>query len=314
MNQMMSTDSIHTSAGIISEIQSGIEAIEGDAALFEKMNFTSRADAIDFIDFHIIDRIEGLYQYNDRGKKTDAFRERAEKLKSELEIIDADLFKQIREKIRAGVYATSSFKMMICNYLGSCFDETGQSETGYDHLDIFINGMLSDRAIPDPTRKLEAGMVFYQKTPARIIFELTRLAELSRDDVFYDIGSGLGQAAILVNLLSGCTARGIEYEPAFCEFARTSAAELNLSNVEFINTNALHGDYTEGTVFFLYTPFEGSMLQNLLDILQNESRKRPISIFTYGPCSYFVARQHWLHCEHGQEDNPDILCMFKTLS
>ena len=305
---MATTTNIHGLAGTISEISSGIKAIEENGALFETTNFTGRADAIDFIDFHIIDRMEGLYQHYDAMA---LLRQRAEKLKRKMEIIDADLFGQIREKIRTGVYTTSSFKEMIRYYLGSYFDEPVQA--GYDHLDTFINGILSDDAIPETTTEPEAEMVFYQKTPARIIFELTALAALNRDDIFYDIGSGLGQAVILVHLLCECTARGIEYEPAFCEYAKTSSANLNLFRVEFTNANALQSDYSEGTVFFLYTPFVEKMLQDLLDILQNESRKRPVSVFTYGPCSSFVARQRWLCCEQGQADNPDILCMFKSI-
>jgi hypothetical protein len=39
------------------EIQSDIEAIEKNEALNEEANFVDRAEAIDFIEFHIIDRI-----------------------------------------------------------------------------------------------------------------------------------------------------------------------------------------------------------------------------------------------------------------
>jgi SAM-dependent methyltransferase len=155
-------------------------------------------------------------------------------------------------------------------------------------------------------------MVFYQKTPARIIFELARLAELKPGDLFFDIGSGLGQVCILVNLISGAATRGIEYEPAYCNYAQTSAAQLNLSNVEFINKDARKGDYAQGTVFFLYTPFEGHMLQDMLDILQKESQKRTITIFTYGPCSPHAARQDWLYDINDGAGNPDQLSQFRS--
>jgi SAM-dependent methyltransferase len=174
---------------------------------------------------------------------------------------------------------------------------------GYDNLDMFINGLLSDQSIPEATMEREPGMVFYQKTPARILFELAAVAELKPGDVFFDIGSGLGQAAILVNLISGATARGIEYEPAYCNYAKACASRLSLSNVEFINAGAHQGDYSQGTVFYLYTPFEGLLLQDMLEILQKEAQKRTIRIFTYGPCSSHVARQGWLTCVNGNGDN-----------
>ncbi|HTH82651.1 MAG TPA: hypothetical protein VL490_06930, partial [Mucilaginibacter sp.] len=45
---------------IIAEIRSAIEAIEKNAKLREEMSFDSRANAIDFMEFHIIDRMDGL--------------------------------------------------------------------------------------------------------------------------------------------------------------------------------------------------------------------------------------------------------------
>ena len=66
-------------------------------------------------------------------------------------------------------------------------------------------------------------MVFYQPTPGRIIFELVERAALQKHDTFYDLGSGLGQVVILVSLLSGARAKGIEFDPAYCEYARRCA-------------------------------------------------------------------------------------------
>jgi hypothetical protein len=97
-----------------------------------------------------------------------------------------------------------------------------------------------------------------------------------------------------VDLLTGATARGVEFEPAYCDYARVCAADLNLSGVEFINADARTADYSEGTIFFMYTPFEGSILQEVLEKLRGESGRRRISLFTYGPCTPQVSRQRWL--------------------
>lgn len=93
-------------------------------------------------------------------------------------------------------------------------------------------------------------MVFYQKTPGRVIFELAEKCRFTEDDVFFDLGSGLRQVAILVHLLTGMAAKGIEFEPAFCNYARVFAAALNLTGVTFINIDARDADYSTGTVFF----------------------------------------------------------------
>jgi hypothetical protein len=298
---------------VISEIQSCILAIEEDADLHDERNFADRADAIDLIDFHIIDRIEGLLQKISLKKEADILKQRAEKVKCELEKIDTTLFEQFREKIRTDVCTRSSFGKMVSNYLGYDVNDIGEPDKiGYDNLDVFINGLLSDQAIPGATLEREPEMVFYQKTPARIIFRMTALAQVRQNDVFFDIGSGLGQVAILVNIITGATTRGIEYEPAYCHYAKECASQLHLSNIEFINEDARKGDYSQGTIFFMYTPFEGSMLQDMLIILQNESKKRTIRIFTYGPCSPHVARETWLTCVNGKADNPYKLYEFRS--
>jgi len=296
---------------VLAEIQADIQAIEQDEAIYQEINFNSRANAIDFIDFHIIDRIEGLLQNPEQTEELNILQQRAEKVKSELETIDSNLFKQLREKIRTGMYTGASFRETIGQYFE--YDVSPADNIGYDNLDDFINGLLSDQAIPEASMEREPEMVFYQKTPARIIFEMVEFADLRQDDVFFDLGSGLGQVAILVNLISWAPTKGIEYEPAYCNYATICASQLNLSHVEFINTDARLADYSQGTVFFLYTPFEGEILQTVLGVLQKESLKRVIRIFTYGPCSEMVALQNWLSCVHGEANDPYKLCEFKSL-
>jgi SAM-dependent methyltransferase len=155
-------------------------------------------------------------------------------------------------------------------------------------------------------------MVFYQPTPARIVLELIEKADLTKEDVFYDAGSGLGQVAILVNLLSGVRTKGVELEPAYCDYARRCTRELNLSQVEFMNVDAREADYSDGTVFFMYTPFEGSLLQEVLEKLKGESCKRMIWVYTYGPCTLQVARQSWLERVDRNGDCMHKLAMFRS--
>lgn len=104
----------------------------------------------------------------------------------------------------------------------------------------------------------------------------------------------MGQVAILVNLLAGITTKGIEFEPSFCEYAKGCVAELSLSNVSFINIDARKADYYEGTIFFMFTPFKGEILREVLEILRKESLLRKIKIITYGPCTAQVALENWL--------------------
>lgn len=97
-------------------------------------------------------------------------------------------------------------------------------------------------------------MVYYQKTPARIIFEVELNTHLTNKDIFYDVGSDLGQVAIFVNLLSGVRSAGIEFEPEFCRYAQDSATALKLFDVTLVNVDARKADFSRGTVSLCTRP------------------------------------------------------------
>ncbi len=294
---------INDSEEPFSKIQADIRAFERDAVFYEEHNFDKRLDAIDFLEFHIVSHIESLIEKTSRPDKLILLKQRAENIKVELEAINNNLFKKLREDIRSNGCTREQFKNLVGKYLDKNTYGGDHEEAGYDNLDIFINGLLSPLAIPEQTTALEPEMVFYQKTPARIIFELAENAFITEDDVFFDLGSGLGQAAILVNLLVGAKALGVEFEPAFCNYASDCATQLNLPNVSFINADARQADYGEGTVFFMYTPFKGEILQDVLALLRSQSLTRKIKIITYGPCTALVASQACLDITASNDDN-----------
>ena len=116
-----------------------------------------------------------------------------------------------------------------------------------------------------------------------------------------------------MGLLSEAQAKGIEFEPAYCDYARQCAKELNLSRVEFTNADAREVDYSDGTVFFMYTPFEGRLLQEVLEKLKGESRRRKIRVCTYGPCTLQVSRQGWLKRVDQNGNSVDKLTVFENI-
>jgi hypothetical protein len=293
----------------IFEIQSYLGAIEKNSSLFEEKNFDKRIEAIDFIEFQVIGQIEDLLRKTDQPDQLILLKYRAEKVKSELEEIDINLFKTLQANIRTKGYTGKEFKNLVNEYVDFNLD---QDETGYDKLDVFINGLSILQTMPEQTKDLEPEMVFYQKTPARIVFELVEKAHIVKEDVFFDLGSGLGQVVNLVNLLTGITVKGIEFEPAFCDYATDCAAGLNLHNVTFINVDARKADYSEGTIFFMFTPFKGEMLQEVLEILRKESLLRKIKIITYGACTALVALQSWLDCAGMTDNNMYRLAVFSS--
>lgn len=295
------------------EIQADIEAIASDVSLYEASNFIKRVETIDFIEFHIINRLESRLQEACAPAQLLVLKRHAEKLIAELEAVNNNLFDKLRAAICTGQYTGSAFKRLLGEYMPVDPDDEHIYEPGYDHLDILINGLFPFPFIPEPTKTLAPEMVFYQKTPARVIFDLIPQVQFTQQDVFFDLGSGLGQVAILVNLLAGIVAKGVEFEPAFCQYAQDCAAALNLPALTFINTDARQADYSEGTVFFMYTPFKGTLLQDVLALLRKEALVRKIKLITYGPCTSEVALQSWLRSaipQHNHVYQPGIFCSF----
>jgi len=84
----------------IIEIQSDIEAIEKDRSLYEEKSFDNRMEVIDFIEFQVIDQIDGLLRKSAQRVQLDLLKCRAVKVKSDLEEINISLFKRLREDIR----------------------------------------------------------------------------------------------------------------------------------------------------------------------------------------------------------------------
>jgi hypothetical protein len=277
------------------EILKDIETISKNEKLYQEKNFNSRLQALDYIEVHVIDRINTLMEGTDVSDAMNFLKQYALKVKNDLEVVDTRMFHQLRTKISQEGYKGRILMDLIDEHLDyNLIKFLGQDAHGYDNLDIFVNGLLSNPNLPFETKDREPEMVYYQKTPARIILELIEKVEFKPHDIFFDLGSGLGQAAILVNLLTSVMSKGVEFEPAFCNYAKSCLDDLNLNDVNFINIDARYADYSLGTIFFMYTPFEGKMLQDVLQVLHDEAKNRKIKIFTYGPCTPEVSRQNWL--------------------
>ena len=96
---------------------------------------------------------------------------------ADLERFDTDLFQRLRATIRTAGCTGAAFKALIAAHVDLPGDDNErQGEIGYDDLDLFINGLSSLQTMPEQTKDLEPDMVFYQKTPARIVFELVEKA------------------------------------------------------------------------------------------------------------------------------------------
>jgi Histone methylation protein DOT1 len=165
---------------------------------------------------------------------------------------------------------------------------------GFDCRDELVSGVLQLREPSEPNLQRSPEMVPYQPTPVRHILSLIAATALAEDDIFVDLGSGLGHMPLLVSMVTGAQSLGIEVEAAYVTSARECAQGLRLNRVRFIPQDAREEDLTSGTVFYLYSPFNGSILTDVLSALRMESTRRSIRICSLGPCTRTVANETWL--------------------
>ncbi|MGO8994526.1 MAG: class I SAM-dependent methyltransferase [Polyangiaceae bacterium] len=124
-------------------------------------------------------------------------------------------------------------------------------------------------------------MVGYHASGVAPIVRMLLEVPVVADDVFVDLGSGLGKVTKLARILTGATVRGIEIQPALVERARRVSTELRL-DVSYIQADARHADLADGTVFFLYVPFTGSVLRDVLRNLRRVATDHAIVVCSLG--------------------------------
>lgn len=241
--------------------------------------FANRADAVELLELHVLSRFDDAQH---------AAYARAELVKLQLEAANDRMARRLAARIRAGRYTRAGLARALARFA------TRGPANDYDVLDLLLASLFDAGPQPDERVELEAEMVAYQPTPGRAILDLIDRAELRPDDVFVDLGSGLGWVVLLVACLSEARAIGIELEPTYCDAARSLASQLNLVRAEFVAADARDASLQGGTVYFMYTPFRGTMLQHTLKRLRAEAEQRAIRVCSYGPCTAELARLRWL--------------------
>jgi SAM-dependent methyltransferase len=90
-------------------------------------------------------------------------------------------------------------------------------------------------------------------TPMLVVERMLELAQIRKEDVIYDLGSGDGRILIQAAKRYGARGVGIDMNPELVELARRNAAEAGVSHlVEFRAGDALEVDISEATVVALY--------------------------------------------------------------
>jgi SAM-dependent methyltransferase len=106
----------------------------------------------------------------------------------------------------------------------------------------------------------------YTPTPYADIFRLLRMVDLGKDDVFVDLGAGLGRAVFAASWLGAKRSVGVEIVKDLCERAQQNVEGSRLvdRDIEFICTNALNYSHRDTTVLFMFHPFGEQTMRQVL--------------------------------------------------
>ena len=92
---------------LIHQLRHDIDVIESDHALYDENHFGERADAIDSIEFSVIDSIDALLPAHGERPELRALRQRGEVVRRRMEEADERLLCRLRARIRSRSYTRS---------------------------------------------------------------------------------------------------------------------------------------------------------------------------------------------------------------
>lgn len=122
-------------------------------------------------------------------------------------------------------------------------------------LSIVVGAVITVPSSAQQAEPVQLGSpdVIFVPTPQEVVDAMLRLAEVSADDVVFDLGSGDGRLPITAARTHGARGVGIDIDPE-----RISEANENLRNagledkVRFLNQDLFTSDISEATVVTLY--------------------------------------------------------------
>jgi hypothetical protein len=96
---------------------------------------------------------------------------------------------------------------------------------------------------------------FFGGTPFREIREIFRAIDPQPHEVFCDAGAGYGHVVFYGACVTACRLRAIEILPVRCAAMRRTAQQLDLTDVEVVEGDALTQNYNDVSYLLLNSPF-----------------------------------------------------------
>lgn len=291
----------------LSKLERDLAALERESTLHSSDNLAARFEALKTLDF-----LGEAYQIQGGQRLAASGLRRVRALQGSLGARNQALFRRLRSGIRTGTVTPGQLRTLLesnCRY--RCGD-TACMHWGAEVADALAAGIFRSDCVPQPWDGGDVEMIHYESTPVSAVLELVDRVQMSCADRFVDIGSGLGQVVVLVHLLTGVEAVGLEVVPAYVEQARGEAEKLGVDGVSFSKGDARDADLCGGTVYFLFSPFRGQMLQAVLNRLRHEARLRRLTVCSFGPCTEQIAGESWLTLQEAGMNHEFRLAIFDS--
>ncbi len=291
----------------LSKLERDLAALERDSTLHSNDNLAARFEALKTLDF-----LGEAYEIQGGDPHSAVGLRRVRALQGSLGALNQALIGKLRTGIRTGTFTSGQLWSLL---EGNCRYRRGDSACmhwGAEAADALAAGLFRSDCPPEPWDGGDVEMIHYESTPVSAVLELVDRVPLTRGDRFVDIGSGLGQVVLLVHLLTGVDSVGLEVVPAYVEQARGEAASLGIGGVSFSEGDARSADLRGGTVYFLFSPFRGQMLQTVLNRLGQEARTRRFTVCSFGPCTAQIAGEPWLTMQEAAMNHEFRLAIFHS--
>jgi len=157
--------------------------------------------------------------------------------------------------------------------------------------DAWVDALLSLDAPPADGLDLPRGAVPYVPCGVDAIIHTVASAPVTDNDVFVDLGAGVGRVCLLVHLMTGARAIGVEIQPRLVDEARAHAKALALPGVTFHCADAALMSIPEGSIFFIYASFPLVVLKQVLLRLRDIASSKPIIVCAVG---FDIHDEPWL--------------------
>lgn len=127
---------------------------------------------------------------------------------------------------------------------------------------ISLDIWLQIKDCPRPSEDFRFG-----ETPFMTGLKLLKMANVTSNDVFYDLGAGRGKMMFLATLATGCRAVGLEFLASYCIIGERIIRNLGLEDTaDLRHADILEADLGEATVLFTAaTSWSSTTKERLLD-------------------------------------------------